>query len=81
MRTYQKSAKRFEKHKEKNSSAPRGLARSMGHDHDGHGSDDPGTEFPIHPMRASGQCPDTIADLGKIFLHSGSRWYNFEGLP
>ena len=42
----------------------------MGQDHDdhGHGTGDSATEFPIHPMRASGQCPDTIPDLGKSFL-------------
>ena len=41
----------------------------MGDDHDGHGTGDSATEFPIHPMRASGQCPDTIPDLGKSFLY------------
>ena len=68
--TLEQSAKRFEKQKEKNSFAARGLARSMGDDHDdhGHGTGDSTTEFPIHPMRASGQCPDTIPDLGKTFL-------------
>ena len=66
--TFEQSAKRFEKQKEKNSFAARGLARSMGHNHDGHGAGDSATEFPIHPMRASGQCPDTIPDLGKTFL-------------
>ena len=63
-----KSGKRFEKHKEKNAFAARGLTgRSMGHDHGNgdHGTGDPGTEFPIHPMRASGQCPETISGLGK----------------
>ena len=51
----------------------------MGHDHgnDDHGTGDPGTEFPIHPMRASGQCPETIPGLGKCLKWLGFWFYTF----
>ena len=75
--TFQQSAKRFEKQKEKNSLSARGLGRSMGHDHGDHGTGDSATEFPIHPMRASGQCPDTLPDLGKTFLVTAVLMWQF----
>ena len=50
----------------------------MGHDHGNgdHGTNDPGNEieFPIHPMRASGQCPETIPGLGQFNLWLGSEF-------